>query len=71
VRLQRGRMLINVGKGDGGRGGHSIGIAFSGNEPLNDGVMFDISMAAAGSGGSGADEAGKGDDGIKTDMRKF
>lgn len=53
------------GRGGGGAGGHTIGIAFTGAQPPNEGAS--ISHGAYGRGGTGDGETGKGADGIAAD----
>jgi hypothetical protein len=55
------------GKGGGGRGGHSIAIAYTGDTPPD--ATFET--GTSGEGGSGADEAGNGQPGIKADKQQF
>ncbi len=62
------------GAAGGGQGGHSIGIAYTGTAPTEDGVT--ITVATAGQGGSGGDggqanKGGQGADGLAVDRQLF
>jgi hypothetical protein len=57
------------GRGGGGAGGHSIGIAYSGQEPSTMGAMF--TLGAAGMGGASAPEVTAGMGGQKVNTQAF
>ena len=57
------------GAGGGGRGGHSIGIAYKGNAPPTEKIT--IQTGEFGAGGLGANAPGNGKDGMKANTLAF